>query len=104
MTVISEQPAQDDELVVSHAVVTRAPSRRRIRVGLAWIVLGVLTILGLGFGAKSGDAAFGLSQFSEKVHIPILRFPGGDAAIVCGALICVLGAVARDARRSGRGR
>jgi ABC-type uncharacterized transport system permease subunit len=92
MTAVSEQPARGDDLVVTHAVVTRATNRRRITVGSAWLVLGVLTIVGLGLGADSGDASFGLSQFSEKVHIPTLRFPGGGAAIVCGALICVLGA------------
>jgi general nucleoside transport system permease protein len=91
MTAVSEQPARGDDLVVNHAVVTSTSARRRITVGSAWLVLGVLTILGLGLGANSGDASFGLSQFAEKVHIPTLRFPGGGAAIVCGALICGLG-------------
>ena len=80
------------ELVVTHEVVAQLPRRRQRLTGLAIVLLGLFTALGFGMGANSGNAVFGLSNPGDSISIPTLRIPGETAAIVCGAIICVLGA------------
>jgi general nucleoside transport system permease protein len=65
--------------------------RRRIVSGVIIVVVGIIAILAWGIGANPGDAAFALSSSSDKVQIPVIRFPGGTAAIVLGAVIVGLG-------------
>jgi simple sugar transport system permease protein len=80
------------DLVVTHEVVSH-PSRRRQRVtGIAIVAIGLFTLLAFGLGANSGDAVFKLSNPGDSISIPLVRIAGGPGAIVCGALICVLGA------------
>jgi simple sugar transport system permease protein len=65
--------------------------RRRIVQGAIIVLTGVVTILAWGLGANPGQAAFALSSGQEAVHIPVIRIPGGAAAIVLGVVIVVLG-------------
>jgi simple sugar transport system permease protein len=55
------------------------------------VLAGVLAILAWGVGANPGQAAFALSSAQDAVHIPVVRIPGGVAAIVLGAVIVALG-------------
>jgi ABC-type uncharacterized transport system permease subunit len=83
----------DEDLPTAPTVVPPVVStRRRLISGLVIVLVGVLTILGLGVGANPGDAAFGLSQVGDTVSIPVLRVPGGAVAAVMGAIIVALGA------------
>jgi general nucleoside transport system permease protein len=66
-------------------------TRRRMISGAIIVVVGIIAILAWGIGANPGDAAFSLSASSDKVHIPVIRIPGGTAAIVLGAVIVALG-------------
>jgi simple sugar transport system permease protein len=59
--------------------------------GALIVLTGVVTILAWGIGANPGEAAFALSSGQDTVHIPVIRIPGGAAAIVLGAVIVVLG-------------
>ncbi|MDQ6848985.1 MAG: ABC transporter permease [Actinomycetota bacterium] len=82
----------DEELVVVHEVVEVPPSTlRRALTGAVIIVTGVITFLAWGLGAKNGETAFQVSQFGDKFEIPVLRFPGGGAAMVMGVIVVALG-------------
>jgi simple sugar transport system permease protein len=65
--------------------------RRRLISGAIIVVAGIIAIVAWGIGANPGDAAFALSSSSDKVQIPVIRIPGGTAAIVLGAVIVALG-------------
>jgi ABC-type uncharacterized transport system permease subunit len=83
---------ENEDLVITHIILEPPiPRRRRIVSGLAIVIAGIICILGWGVGAKSGDAAFGLSEAGEKVTIPVVRVAAEGSAIVLGAIICVLG-------------
>ncbi|HEY1487083.1 MAG TPA: hypothetical protein VGF84_13335, partial [Micromonosporaceae bacterium] len=82
----------DEELVVTHAVVELpVPLRRRIITGSLIVLAGLITFFAWGLGAKNGDAAFQLSQFGDKYQVPVVRFPGGGAAMIAGVVITLLG-------------
>jgi simple sugar transport system permease protein len=66
-------------------------TRRRIIQGAILVLTGVVAILAWGIGANPGDAALSLSGPSDRVHIPVIRVPGGVAAIVLGSLIALIG-------------
>jgi simple sugar transport system permease protein len=81
-----------EELVVAHTVLELPVSpRRRLVSGISILVAGIICILGWGVGANAGDAAFGLSETGDKVTIPVVRIPAEGAAIVLGAVICLIG-------------
>jgi simple sugar transport system permease protein len=85
-------PPDEDELVVTHEVVARPVStRRRIGTGVGFLVAGLITFFAWGIGARNGDAAFQVSQFSDKYQIPVMRFPGGGVAMVFGVIIVAVG-------------
>ena len=82
----------DEALVVSHDVVELPISpRRRALTGGGIVLAGVIMFLAFGLGARNGDAAFNLSQFGDKVVIPIVRFPGGAVSMVFGGLVVLIG-------------
>jgi simple sugar transport system permease protein len=85
--------APDEALVVSHEVVeVRASARRRLVTGGGIVLAGIVCFLAWGLGARNGDAAFLISQLgSDRFQIPTMRFPGGGAAMVFGAVIVLLG-------------
>jgi ABC-type uncharacterized transport system permease subunit len=84
---------EDEALVVVHQVVEVPVSlKRRIVTGSIIIAAGLITLFGWGFGARNGEAAFQISQFSDKYQVPIMRFPGGGVAMVMGAVIILIGA------------
>ncbi|HEY2166656.1 MAG TPA: ABC transporter permease [Jatrophihabitantaceae bacterium] len=81
-----------EELVVTHAVVEPPVSNtRRTATGVVLIVIGLITILAWGVGAKSGDAAFALSEAGDKYTIPIVRVWATGTGIALGAVICLIG-------------
>jgi general nucleoside transport system permease protein len=91
VTATVESPGPADELVVTRTVVELGLSRRqRLVSGTVILIAGLITILAWGIGSKPGDAAFRLSQFGDKVSIPVMRFPAEGAAIIAGAVICGL--------------
>jgi general nucleoside transport system permease protein len=68
--------------------------RRRVGFGLATVVLGLLALVGFGFGSESGlDFTFVFSRESDAVQIPDLTQPARATAIVLSVLILVLGAL-----------
>jgi simple sugar transport system permease protein len=85
-------PDEDEALVFVHEVVEVPVSlTRRIVTGSIIVAVGLFTLLALGLGARNGEAAFQISQFSDKYQVPIMRFPGGGVAMVLGALIILIG-------------
>ena len=66
-------------------------TRRRMISGALILVVGIVTIVGWGLGANRGQAAFAVSSGQDTVHIPVIRIPGGTAAIVLGAVVVLLG-------------
>jgi simple sugar transport system permease protein len=85
-------PEQDESLVVTHEVVAvEVTPVRRIGIGAALILTGLVIFIGWGLGARNGEAAFQISQFTDRWHVPDLRYPGGGAAMVMGAVVVVLG-------------
>jgi general nucleoside transport system permease protein len=68
--------------------------RRRVGFGLATVVLGLLSLVGFGFGSESGlDFTFVFSRESDAVQIPDLTQPARTAAIALAVVILVLGAL-----------
>lgn len=86
-------PAQsaDIELAAHHVVERPIPARRRVISGIVLVIAGVVTILAWGIGARNGEAAFEISFVTDRWHVPDLRYPGGGAAMVMGAIIVALG-------------
>ena len=85
-------PDEDEALVFVHEVVEVPVSlTRRIVTGSIIVAVGLFAVLAFGIGARNGEAAFQISQFSDKYQVPIMRFPGGGAAMVLGALIILIG-------------
>ncbi len=83
---------RDDELVVHHtAAEAKGSTRTRVLSGLGMVVTGVIAFLGWGLGARNGDAAFLVSQFGDHFQVPVMRYPGGGAAMVMGVGIVLLG-------------
>ena len=82
----------DEKLVVSLEVVDVRPSpRKRLITGIALIVTGVVMFVAFGIGADNGDAAFQISQQGDRWFVPVVRFPGGPAAMVMGVIVILLG-------------
>jgi general nucleoside transport system permease protein len=68
--------------------------RRRVGFGLATVVLGLLSLVGFGFGSESGlDFTFVFSRESDAVQIPDLTQPARTAAIALAVVILMLGAL-----------
>jgi simple sugar transport system permease protein len=89
---MSAAVAEEEDLVVTHEVVEPPVSkRRRILRGVGLIVTGIVIFLAWGLGAKNGDAAFQVTQAFDKYQLPVLRFPGGGAAMVMGVIVAALG-------------
>jgi general nucleoside transport system permease protein len=82
----------EEELVVTHEVVEPPVStRKRVLRGVGLIVTGLVIFFAWGLGAKNGEAAFQVSQAFDKYQVPVLRFPGGGAAMVMGVIVVALG-------------
>jgi general nucleoside transport system permease protein len=80
-------PAEEPSLVAGEL-----SSRRRIGFGLVTILLGLVVIVGFGFGSESGlDAGFVFSREADAVQIPDLTIPARGTGILLGAVIVVLG-------------
>jgi simple sugar transport system permease protein len=68
--------------------------RRRVGFGLATVLLGLLSLVGFGFGSESGlDFTFVFSRESDAVQIPDLTQPARTTAIALAVVILVLGAL-----------
>jgi simple sugar transport system permease protein len=83
----------DDELVVTHEVVELPPTlRRRLITGGLILAAGLVTVFAWGIGARNGEASFQLTQQGfDKYLVPVVRFPGGGAAMIAGAVIVLIG-------------
>ncbi|HEY5016587.1 MAG TPA: ABC transporter permease [Streptosporangiaceae bacterium] len=77
---------------------------RRIVAAAAFIVFGLVDIIGFGMYAKHGDASFAFSPEFAKVTVPNLSLPAAATAYICGGIsiaagllrvLVPLGAVAR---------
>src|SRR5579875_2912401 len=86
-----ETPATDDVFVVHKVVDRPIPTRRRIVGGSVMVVVGIVTFLAWGIGARNGDAAFQMSLFTDRFQIPDMRYPGGAVAMIFGVVIVALG-------------
>src|SRR5579875_2436505 len=102
MTATLRESETEDDLAVHQVVEPPVPTRTRVIGASVMILTGLVTILGWGIGARNGDAAFAISFITDRWQVPVLRYPGGGAAMVMGALIAVLGAyhLARGFRRA----
>lgn len=85
-------PVTDEELVVHHKVVQLDSSRgRRIGVGVAFVLLGLLSALVLATTGTNRDTSFGFDA-GGAIHVPTLTFPLAPFCIAVGVLIVVAGA------------
>jgi simple sugar transport system permease protein len=92
MSAATEVDDVGEELVVQHQIVeVRYSTTRRITTGLGFLVTGLVMFFGFGIGAKNGEAAFQISQFTDRWHVADLRYPGGGIAMVMGAVVVALG-------------
>ncbi len=83
---------EDGDLVVTHEVVELPLSpRKRLATGVAFVVAGIVIFLAWGVGARNGEAAFQVSQFTDRWHVADVRFPGGAAAMIMGIVVIALG-------------
>jgi simple sugar transport system permease protein len=64
---------------------------RRMVAGAAFVLFGLIDILGFGMYAAHGDATFAFSQEFAKISVPDLGLPAAQAAYVCGALSIAAG-------------
>jgi general nucleoside transport system permease protein len=102
MSTLREEPAVFGD--VPEVVEVTASRSTRLVSGGVLVVLGLLCVLGFGFGSHAGyDARFGLSSIGAKVTVPALVVPARIVAIVLGALVvvCGLGRIARGFSRRG---
>jgi ABC-type uncharacterized transport system permease subunit len=89
---MSTTTAPEEDLVVTHAVVeTQVSTRRRIIRGSLVVLTGLIIFFAWGLGAKNGDSAFNISTPFDKYQVPTIRFPGGAAAMIMGAVVVLLG-------------
>jgi general nucleoside transport system permease protein len=81
------------EELQAHDNVVEVPisSRRRLLTGLGLTLAGLVIFFGWGVSARNGEAAFQISQFFDRWHVPDLRYPGGGAAMVMGIVVLVIG-------------
>jgi simple sugar transport system permease protein len=92
MTATATPPTELDTEFVSHHVVDHPISgARRIIGGSVMVLAGLVTFFGWGLAARNGEAAFQISQFGDRWQVPDLRYPGGAAAMVMGAVMAALG-------------
>ncbi len=80
-----------DEVVIHRVVEKPMSTRRRVGIGVAISVLGLLSLL-LGHNAQAHDARFDLSQGSEFFHVPDLVLPVAATAYVIGIILLAVGA------------
>jgi ABC-type uncharacterized transport system permease subunit len=64
---------------------------RRVVAPIAFIVFGLIDILGFGLYARHGDASFAFSQEFAKVTVPNLELPAAITAYICGGVSIALG-------------
>lgn len=90
--VTAPRPSGPDAQVPTAAeVADPRAGRRRMVQGTLVVGAGVVAILAWGIGANAGQAAFSVSSSADKLHIPVIRLPGGAVAVVLGAAIVVIG-------------
>jgi general nucleoside transport system permease protein len=66
---------------------------RRMVAAAAFVLFGLIDILGFGMYAHHGDAVFAFSQDFAKVTLPNLALPAAATAYVCGAISVAAGAL-----------
>ncbi|HET6877091.1 MAG TPA: ABC transporter permease [Jatrophihabitans sp.] len=92
MTATVAPETEHREEYIRHQIVERPVSTRsRLFGGGVMVLAGLVMFFGWGFGARNGDAAFQISLFTDRWQVPTLRYPGGAAAMVMGAVVAVLG-------------
>jgi ABC-type uncharacterized transport system permease subunit len=64
---------------------------RRIVAAAAFIVFGLVDIIGFGMYAKHGDASFAFSPEFAKVTVPNLSLPAAATAYICGGISIAAG-------------
>ena len=92
MTATVAPDTTSSEEFVRHQVVERPVSlRSRMFGGGVMVLAGLVTFFGWGLGARNGEAAFQISLFTDRWQVPVLRYPGGGAAMIMGGIIVALG-------------
>jgi simple sugar transport system permease protein len=98
MTVVGEPL----DVEAPRTVEVRASRRARLASGWVLVGVGLVCVIALGVGSKSGyDARFTLSATDAKVTLPTVIVPARIAAILLGALVVGLGVwrIVRDFSR-----
>ncbi|HET8601743.1 MAG TPA: ABC transporter permease [Segeticoccus sp.] len=92
VTTPSGAEPESPDVVVLKTLKRQMSPRKRIALGAFFVLVGALTVWGLGFGAKSGvTATFNLSAPDAALHVPDLRSPAHNVNVVLGALIVAVG-------------
>lgn len=90
-----------DQVVAQRIVEVRMSPTRRVAIGAAIVILGLLTILALGLSAGKHSTQFDLNVAGTGIQVPKFSLPGKAMCFVLGVVIVVLG-VAQIARGFGK--
>lgn len=84
---------QDEEDLVVTRVVVELPltTRKRVISAIVLVATGLVIFLAWGLGARNGEAAFQVSQLTDRWKVAELRFPGGGVAMVMGVVVVLIG-------------
>lgn len=92
MTTTEPLAGDTEDLVVSHKIVELGYTRRQRWIGgLVLLATGLIIFFAWGLGARNGEAAFQISQFTDRWQVPELRYPGGGWAMGMGGVVMALG-------------
>jgi ABC-type uncharacterized transport system permease subunit len=97
----AEAPAPD--VIVRSVVEVPISRRHRIVTGSALILVGLVCVLLLGLGSRSGfDASFQLAPAGASIQVPNVTIPARATAILLGLVVVGLGVfqIARGFRKS----
>ncbi|MHB1473538.1 MAG: ABC transporter permease [Dermatophilaceae bacterium] len=82
----------DPDVIVHAVVAVPISKRRRLVAGGALILVGLVCVLLLGLGSRSGyDASFQLAPADASVKVPNLTLPARLTAILLGLVVIALG-------------
>jgi simple sugar transport system permease protein len=90
----SQAPAAADppDIIVHTVVEVQVSGRRRILTGSAIFLIGLVCVLLLGMGSRSGyDASFQLAPPGASIKVPNLTLPARLTAVVLGLFVIALG-------------
>lgn len=88
---VEEVEVAPGEVITQHVVELRMSTARRVGIGAALVVLGLIAILALGMSAGSQSTQFDLNGSQPGISVPKFSVPGVGVIVGCGIVIVLLG-------------